>query len=37
MAPGIQEEQVSHGIELVLGILEEFGNGKEVWWKVFKP
>jgi DNA/RNA-binding domain of Phe-tRNA-synthetase-like protein len=37
MAPGIQEEQVSHGIELVLGILEKFGNGKEVWSKMFKP
>jgi DNA/RNA-binding domain of Phe-tRNA-synthetase-like protein len=37
MAPGIQEEQVSNGIKLAIEILEKFGNGRESWWKVFKP
>ena len=36
-APGIGEEHVSNGIQLVLEILEKFGGGKESWWKVFKP
>lgn len=36
-APGVQEEQVSNGLQLALGILEKFGNGREAWWKVFKP
>ena len=33
----IQEEQVSNGIKLAIEILGKFGNGKESWWKVFKP
>lgn len=36
-APGIEEEHVANGIQLALGILEKFGNGKDLWWKVFKP
>lgn len=36
-APGIEEEHVSNGIQLALEILERFGNGKEPWWKIFKP
>jgi len=36
-APGIEEEQVSNGIQLAIETLEKFGNGKESWWKVFKP
>jgi DNA/RNA-binding domain of Phe-tRNA-synthetase-like protein len=36
-APGIQEEQVEKGLKLAIVILEKFGNGKEPWWKVFKP
>jgi DNA/RNA-binding domain of Phe-tRNA-synthetase-like protein len=36
-APGIQEEQVEDGLKLAIEILEKFGNGKEPWWKVFKP
>jgi len=36
-APGIEEEQVSNGIQLAIEILGKFGNGKESWWKVFKP
>jgi DNA/RNA-binding domain of Phe-tRNA-synthetase-like protein len=36
-APGIQEEQVSDGLQLALEILGEFGHGKDPWWKVFKP
>jgi DNA/RNA-binding domain of Phe-tRNA-synthetase-like protein len=35
-APGVQEEQVSNGIQLALEILQEFGNGKDPWWKVFR-
>ncbi|NWF93666.1 MAG: hypothetical protein HXY46_12160 [Syntrophaceae bacterium] len=35
-APGVQEEQVSNGIQLALEILGKFGNGKDPWWKVFK-
>ena len=36
-APGIEEEHVSSGLQLALEILEKFGNGKDPWWKVFKP
>ncbi len=36
-APGIQEEQVSNGLQLALEILEKFGHGSEPWWRVFKP
>ena len=36
-APGIQEEKVSNGLQLVLKILEKFGHGSDPWWKVFKP
>jgi DNA/RNA-binding domain of Phe-tRNA-synthetase-like protein len=34
-APGVQEEQISNGIQLALEILEKFGHGKDPWWKVF--
>jgi hypothetical protein len=36
-APGIQVEHVSNGIQLALEILQQFGGGKDLWWKVFKP
>jgi hypothetical protein len=36
-APGIEEEYVSNGLQLALEMLEKFGNGKDPWWKVFKP
>ena len=36
-APGIEEEHVSNGLQLALGILEKFGNGRDSWWKIFKP
>jgi len=36
-APGIQEEQVSNGLQLALEILENFGHGREPWSKIFKP
>ena len=36
-APGIQEEQVDNGLKLAIEILGKFGNGKEPWWKVFRP
>ncbi|MBS3906914.1 MAG: hypothetical protein KGZ49_07745 [Syntrophaceae bacterium] len=36
-APGIEEENVSNGIQLAIEILEKFGGGKNPWWKVFKP
>ena len=36
-APGIQGEDVSHGIELAMEVLEKFGGGKEPWQKVFRP
>jgi hypothetical protein len=36
-APGILEEQVEKGLQLALEILQKFGNGKDPWWKVFKP
>ena len=36
-APGIQEEPVSKGLQLALEILEQFGHGKDPWWKIFNP
>jgi len=36
-APGVQEEQISNGIQLALEILQKFGNGKDPLRKVFKP
>jgi DNA/RNA-binding domain of Phe-tRNA-synthetase-like protein len=36
-APGIQEEQVSDGLQLAIEILQKFGNGKDPWSKIFKP
>jgi len=36
-APKIQEEHVANGLQLALEILEQFGNGKEPWWKILKP
>ncbi len=36
-APGIGEEHVSNGIQLAIEILENFGGGKDPWWKVFRP
>ena len=36
-APGIEEENVSNGIQLALEILEKFGGGRNPWWKVFRP
>jgi DNA/RNA-binding domain of Phe-tRNA-synthetase-like protein len=36
-APGIQEEHVTEGIKLAIEILEKFGGGKDLWWKMFKP
>jgi hypothetical protein len=36
-APGIQEEQVSNGLQLALEILEKFGHGRDPWSKIFKP
>jgi DNA/RNA-binding domain of Phe-tRNA-synthetase-like protein len=36
-APGIQEEYVFNGLQLAIEILEQFGNGKEPWSRVFKP
>jgi hypothetical protein len=36
-APGIQEEQVSKGLQLAIEILQQFGNGKNPWSKIFKP
>jgi DNA/RNA-binding domain of Phe-tRNA-synthetase-like protein len=36
-APGIQEEYVANGLQLALEILQKFGNGKEAWWKIFRP
>ncbi len=35
--PGIEEEQVSSGLQLAVEILEKFGNGKHPWRKVFRP
>ena len=36
-APGIQEEQVSNGLQLALELLEKFGHGRESWSKLFSP
>jgi len=36
-APGIQEEQVSNGLQLALEILEKFGHGADSWFKIFSP
>jgi hypothetical protein len=36
-APGIQEEQVSSGLQLALEILEKFGHGSDPWSQIFKP
>jgi DNA/RNA-binding domain of Phe-tRNA-synthetase-like protein len=36
-ASGILEEQVSNGLQIALEMLEKFGNGKDPWWKIFKP
>jgi DNA/RNA-binding domain of Phe-tRNA-synthetase-like protein len=36
-APGIQEEQVSDGLQLALEILDKFGHGSDPWFKIFKP
>jgi len=36
-APEIEDERISNGLQLALEILEKFGNGKDPWWKVFKP
>jgi DNA/RNA-binding domain of Phe-tRNA-synthetase-like protein len=36
-ALGIKEEQVANGLQLAIEILEKFGNGKDSWWKVFRP
>jgi DNA/RNA-binding domain of Phe-tRNA-synthetase-like protein len=36
-APRIEEEHVSRALRLALEILEKFGNGKEPWWKIFRP
>jgi DNA/RNA-binding domain of Phe-tRNA-synthetase-like protein len=36
-APGTKEEHVGNGIELALEILQQFGDGADPWWKVFRP
>jgi DNA/RNA-binding domain of Phe-tRNA-synthetase-like protein len=36
-APGIQDEHVSKGLLLALDLLEKFGHGKDLWWKIFRP
>ncbi len=36
-APGIEEEYMSDGIKLALEILEQFGKGRDLWYKIFKP
>ena len=36
-APGIEEENVSNGIQLALEILEKCGGGKDAWSRVLKP
>ncbi len=36
-APGIQEEQVSHGLQLALELLKNFGHGKDSWFNIVKP
>jgi len=35
-APGIQEEQVSNGLQLALEILKKFGYEKEAWSHIYK-
>jgi len=36
-APGVEEDPVSKGLQLVLEILEKFGDGKDPWQHVFHP
>ena len=36
-APGVEENPVSDGLQLVLEILEKFGHGKDPWRQVFHP
>jgi hypothetical protein len=36
-APGVEENPVSDGLQLVLEILEKFGHGKDCWQQVFHP
>jgi DNA/RNA-binding domain of Phe-tRNA-synthetase-like protein len=36
-APGIEEEHVSDGLHLAIEVLQKFGNGKDPWWKIFRP
>jgi DNA/RNA-binding domain of Phe-tRNA-synthetase-like protein len=36
-APGIQEEQVSDGLQLALEILGKFGHGSDPWFRIFRP
>jgi hypothetical protein len=36
-APGIQEKQVSDGLQLALDILGKFGHGSDPWSRIFKP
>jgi DNA/RNA-binding domain of Phe-tRNA-synthetase-like protein len=35
-APGVQGGQIENGLQLALEILENFGFGKDPWWKLFK-
>jgi DNA/RNA-binding domain of Phe-tRNA-synthetase-like protein len=36
-APGVEEDPVSKGIQLVLEILDRFGHGNDPWQQVFRP
>ena len=36
-APGIQQEQVSNGLQLALEILEKFRYGKDSWSQIYRP
>lgn len=36
-APGIEEEYILKGIKFSIQILERFGNGKDSWYKIFRP
>ena len=36
-APGVEENPVSDGLQLVLETLEKFGHGKDCWQQVFHP
>ena len=36
-APGVEENPVSDGLQLVLEILGKFGGGKDPWWNIFRP